>query len=67
LKGKLEEEISEFVDEGNREKIPPDVPPAFAKLIKSCWEQSIKDRPELSDVIGELEKLQASYPIVDKL
>jgi len=63
-KGLSEDDISEKLDEGNREDIPNDVPPAYAKIIESCWEQLPENRALLQQVIENLVTLQRSYPVV---
>ena len=48
-------ELSHYAKTGAREKIPANVPLVFAKLIKACWETDPKNRPELKEIMEQLE------------
>jgi len=60
-----------MVTKGERPPIPKDCPSLFKKLIKSCWSQSPKSRPDFKNIIQELtkasESLKARRPSIDAL
>ena len=52
------EALAQYAKTGQREKIPAQVPPALAKLIKACWETNPKDRPDVKEILEQLEPYQ---------
>ena len=52
------EALPYYAKTGQREKIPAHVPPALAKLIKACWEIEPKKRPDLKEIMEQLEAYQ---------
>jgi len=44
-----------LVIQGQREEVPADTPPSFAKLISSCWHKRSQDRPTMAEILTELE------------
>ncbi|MGE3920322.1 MAG: protein kinase [Gammaproteobacteria bacterium] len=49
------DEIRSAVREGEREEIPTETPVKFAALIGKCWAQRAEARPEVDEVLQELE------------
>ncbi|MGE3920334.1 MAG: protein kinase [Gammaproteobacteria bacterium] len=50
-----EGELRDCIKNGDREEIPDNTPPSYAKLIKFCWAQKPEERPEVEKVLEELE------------
>ena len=45
-----------------RPPIPPECPPAFAQLIKDCWESEPQKRPPFSDILQRLRVMETAIP-----
>jgi serine/threonine protein kinase len=43
--------IQGLVEDGEREEVPEDCPPKIASLIRFCWHQDVKKRPEAGRVV----------------
>ena len=54
--------IRQWVKDGEREDIPGDCPPAWAKLIQCCWEAKPEDRIKVTEIQRELTTLVKVYP-----
>ncbi|MGE3320602.1 MAG: protein kinase, partial [Candidatus Berkiella sp.] len=50
-----EGELRDCIKNGDREEIPDNTPPSYAKLITFCWAQKPEERPEVEKVLEELE------------
>jgi len=73
IRGKYERPYSEFLElmydfqiivqtsKGKRCTIPPTCPPSVARLIQLCWSPEPEMRPETSELIVEIQKLQREY------
>ena len=44
------------VRDGDRDKIPADVPPFYKEVIESCWSQEARDRPTINQVVELLKR-----------
>ena len=53
-----EQIIINSIRAGEREDIPHETPPQFAKLIEDCWSQKPADRPEVEKVLQQLGRCQ---------
>lgn len=56
-KGVAESVIKDEVKKAERAIIPDDCPPTFADLIKSCWAQDAKQRPNIDNVIASMQHI----------
>eukprot|EP01118_Nematostelium_gracile_P013217 TRINITY_DN4967_c0_g1_i1.p1 TRINITY_DN4967_c0_g1~~TRINITY_DN4967_c0_g1_i1.p1 ORF type:complete len:590 (-),score=106.56 TRINITY_DN4967_c0_g1_i1:129-1757(-) len=50
-------DIQRFVRNGKRLDIPDDLEPSLKNLIRRCWAQTPKERPDFSEIVNELEKI----------
>ena len=50
-------QIANMVIDGGRLPIPPQTPITVAELISKCWSQSPDDRPNMDQVVQELNLL----------
>ncbi|CAF4893776.1 unnamed protein product, partial [Rotaria sp. Silwood1] len=51
--------VSDFVRRGDRLDIPETAPTKFSMLIKKCWANDPKDRPDCSQLIEIIEECTA--------
>ena len=53
----MQDIIEKVVNQGYRPLIPEDVPEDIVSLIKSCWNQVPKNRPEASLIVSSLSNI----------
>ena len=46
-----------WIEKGKKEEIPGDCPPAFKKIIESCWQSTPTERPTAIRVLADLKPL----------
>jgi serine/threonine protein kinase len=51
-----------WVKDGERDPIPSDTPPAFARLIKQCWHQTPAQRPSASTIVDAIDAICLANP-----
>jgi len=59
---KTEDEILEKIKKGKRQAIPKDCPQEMATLIRKCWSQEPKKRPEAEKILPRLHDCNRSAP-----
>lgn len=59
--GEVQEAISTFVRDGEREDIPKDCPPKLASLITACWAGPADKRPDADSVVTYLKSDQTNF------
>lgn len=61
-----QEQIKDYVKEGNRETMPAGTPAPFAALMTRCWAQRAEDRPNMNEVARDLRELRTSGSASEK-
>eukprot|EP01094_Clydonella_sp_ATCC50884_P017768 TRINITY_DN315_c0_g1_i17.p1 TRINITY_DN315_c0_g1~~TRINITY_DN315_c0_g1_i17.p1 ORF type:complete len:529 (+),score=120.88 TRINITY_DN315_c0_g1_i17:1158-2744(+) len=47
-----------WIEEGEKEDIPEDTPPAYAELLQRCWSSDAAERPSMAEAVAALEAMR---------
>jgi hypothetical protein len=62
-KGASPEIVKLLVKEGEREELGGCFPQGYSELLTRCWHQNPNQRPQIGEIIVELEKMRVCFSV----